>query len=327
MFTTQNANGPSTTVHSTVVTPDGVRLAVREEGDLSADLTVLLLHGHCLRSESWAYVRDQIDPNLSVRVVSYDHRGHGDSEEAPASTYTIGQLADDLHAVIDAVAPTGPVMLVGHSMGGMTAITYAGRYPAEIGTRIVGMGLVATAASNLSDAGFGRLLRNPATGWFQAAVRRAPGLMRRVKHLGCRALAPVIETAEFGNRKVSPRIVALAAAMHNQTPITTMATFLSSFRTFDETDSLGVLAEIPTLVLCGTADLMTPLTHSVTIAAQVRGAELVCVDGAGHSVILEQPAAVAHGIARLISRARAASGDTAHDASGDSVGARVVLAA
>ncbi|MGW4094103.1 alpha/beta fold hydrolase [Nocardia sp. NPDC004750] len=288
----------------TVSTEDGVALAVREYGPRDADLTVVLLHGHCLRTESWTYVRDALLRRYrDARVVCYDHRGHGDSAAASRKTYNLEQLSHDLQDVLDAVAPTGPVVLVGHSMGGMTVLTYAARHPHEIGARIVGVALLATAASGLADAGLGRLLRNPVVSAFQEAVRRAPGLMHHAKPLACKLFAPFIRTAEFGDRKVSPRVLALANAMRNETPILTMASFLSEFMVYDRTDALVVLSRIPTLVLCGCGDLMTPPSHSVAMAAAVEYSHLVMVEGAGHSVILEQPDQVADAIARLMTRA------------------------
>ncbi|MFI6217117.1 alpha/beta fold hydrolase [Nocardia brasiliensis] len=289
---------------ATVVAEDGVALAVHEYGPRQADLTVVLVHGHCLRSESWTDVRDALLRRYAgVRVVCYDHRGHGDSAVAPRQTYRLEQLAHDLSRVLDAVAPYGPVVLVGHSMGGMTVLTYLSQRPHVLGTRVAGVALVATAASGLADAGFGRLLRNPVISVFQAAVRRAPRLMQRAKLVACKVFAPVIRAAEFGDRQVSPRVLALANAMHNQTPIVTMASFLSAFMVYDQTDALALLSKIPTLVLCGTADLMTPPAHSVTMAAAVEYADLVLVEGAGHSVILEQPNQVAAALERLLTRA------------------------
>ncbi|MGK8465974.1 alpha/beta fold hydrolase [Nocardia cyriacigeorgica] len=297
-------NARSLERRAVVSTDDGVALVVREYGRRDAELTVVLVHGHCLRTESWADVRDGLlRDNPGARVVCYDHRGHGDSAAASSRTYNLWQLGRDLRTVLDAVAPTGPVVLVGHSMGGMTVLTYVGQNPNEIGTRVVGVGLIATAASGLADAGFGRLLRHPIIAAFQAAVRRAPRLMQRAKRVACKVFAPVIRTAEFGNRKVSPRVLALAYAMHNETPIVTMASFLSSFMTYDRTDVLPALSEIPTMILCGSADLMTPPSHSVAMAAAIDYADFVMVDGAGHSVILEQPEDVAYAIARLVRRA------------------------
>nr|WP_280495707.1 alpha/beta fold hydrolase [Nocardia farcinica] len=137
----------------TVTTDDGVALAVREYGPRGAELTVVLVHGHCLRSESWTAVRDELlRRHPHARVLCYDHRGHGDSAAAPRHTYQLDRLARDLRAVLDTLVPVGPVVLAGHSMGGMTVLTYAGRYPREIGTRVVGVALLATAASGIAGS-------------------------------------------------------------------------------------------------------------------------------------------------------------------------------
>ncbi len=104
----------------TVRTDDGVPLAVREFGSPDAATTVVFVHGHCLRTESWWALREQLVRfwRNDVRMVFYDHRGHGESGEAPAATYTIDQLGRDLGSVLDAVAPHGPVVLVGTRWAG-----------------------------------------------------------------------------------------------------------------------------------------------------------------------------------------------------------------
>jgi pimeloyl-ACP methyl ester carboxylesterase len=89
----------------------------------------VLLHGLCLNQGVWAR---QIEYLLgryhgSVRVISYDHRGHGRSGSAPMGTYRIEQCAADLAKVLDALRVTGKVTLVGHSLGGMVALAYLGR--------------------------------------------------------------------------------------------------------------------------------------------------------------------------------------------------------
>jgi pimeloyl-ACP methyl ester carboxylesterase len=110
--------------HPLVKTSDGVRLAVCDTGPHTAEHTVVFLHGLCLNQTSW---ERQITCLLrrygrSVRVISYDHRGHGRSATAPMNTYRIDQLADDLAQVLTALDVTGPLTLVGHSMGAMTAL-------------------------------------------------------------------------------------------------------------------------------------------------------------------------------------------------------------
>ena len=94
-------------------------------------LTVVLVHGFALDRRTWHFQRPFLaaltDPR--VRVVLYDQRSHGRSERAPRESCTIEQLGHDLDAVIRALAPEGPLVLVGHSMGGMTIMALAELLP------------------------------------------------------------------------------------------------------------------------------------------------------------------------------------------------------
>jgi len=313
----------------TVSADDGTPLAVRAFGPSDAPLSVVFVHGHCLRAESWSLLREQLLPQWgrygggacgadgvgghlgsSTRMVFYDHRGHGASGTADPSTYTIDQLARDLDAVLRAAAPTGPVVLVGHSMGAMVALAYARLFPAAIGTRIIGIGLIAAAAGGITHVGLARFLNRRAVSSLQTAVRRAPRAMQASKQFSRRIFEPIMREASFGTRPVSPRMVAVATAMLNDTPLLTMASFLDSLIRFDETATLRLLADLPTLVLAGSADILIPFAHSVVLASQLPGAELVRLDGAGHSVILERTEEVAAAVAALVERARTAVTET-----------------
>jgi pimeloyl-ACP methyl ester carboxylesterase len=114
-----------------VMTRDGVRLAVCDGGPPRAGHTVVFLHGFCLTGASWSHQIDYLLRRYGehIRVISYDHRGHGRSSGAPMSTYRIEQLACDLADVLVALEVSGSVTFVGHSMGGMVALTYLGRPP------------------------------------------------------------------------------------------------------------------------------------------------------------------------------------------------------
>lgn len=293
----------------TVATDDGVPLAVRVFGSEDAPLTVVFVHGHCLHTESWSFLRAHLlrQWGSGTRMVFYDHRGHGESGAADPVTYTIEQLGRDLDTVLRTVSPRGPVVLVGHSMGAMVVLAYARLFPQTIGTRVAGVGLIAGAAGGLTEVGLGRLLNRHAVNSLHFAVRRAPRFMQASKRLSRRILEPILREANFGTRKVNPRLVALATAMLNETSLLTMAGFLSSLRAFDETAALHRLGAIPALVLAGTADIMVPFTHSVVLASQLSGSELVRLEGAGHGVILERAEEVAASIAGLVERACAAA--------------------
>ncbi|MFD4428734.1 alpha/beta fold hydrolase [Nocardia sp. NPDC058497] len=292
---------------ATVTADDGVPIAVRTFGADDATLTVVFVHGHCLHTGSWAILREQLLEHwdAGTRMVFYDHRGHGESGHAHHTTYTIDQLATDLDAVLRAVAPKGPVVLVGHSMGAMVLLAYARLFPAAIGERVAGIGLIAGAAGGITEVGLGRLLNRHAVASLQRAVVHAPRVMQASKRFSRWIFGPLIREASAGTRRVNPRVAAIATAVLNETPLLTMSGFLSSLLTFDEAHTLPRLRELPTLVLAGSADLMVPFTHSVVLASQLAGAELVRIEGAGHSVILECAEEVAHSIATLVARAAA----------------------
>ncbi|MBC7304723.1 MAG: alpha/beta hydrolase [Nocardia sp.] len=289
----------------TVVADDGVPIAVRSFGATDAALTVVFVHGHCLHTESWSFLREHLlrDGDATTRMVFYDHRGHGESGHAHHATYTIDQLAADLDAVLRATAPTGPVVLVGHSMGAMVVLAYARLYPAAIGARVAGIGLIAGAAGGITEVGLGRLLNRHAVTSLQRAVVHAPRVMQASKRLSRWIFAPLIREASAGTRRVNPRVAAIATAVLNETALLTMSGFLSSLLDFDEANTLARFGNLPALVLAGSADLMMPFAHSVVLASQLAGAELVRIEGAGHSVILERAEEVAHSITDLIDRA------------------------
>lgn len=279
----------------TVSAEDGTPISVRTFGTEAASLTVVFVHGHCLRTESWSFLRDHLlrQWGAETRMVFYDHRGHGESGQADPSTYTIDQLGRDLDTVLRTVAPTGPVILVGHSMGAMVVLAYSRLFPDTIGTRVVGVGLIAGAANGLTEVGLGRFLKRRAVNSLQVAVVRAPRVMQGSKRLSRRIFEPIMRAANSGTRRVNPRMVAVATAMLNDTPLLTMSSFLASLIAFDETATLHRLGAIPALVLGGTADIVVPFTHSVVLASQLAGSRLVPLEGAGHSVIFERAEEVA----------------------------------
>ena len=97
----------------------GAALSVR--GARQTPVTVVLCHGYALSMDSWHFQRKALRGRY--RLVCWDHRGHGRSGSGPAGSATIDQVGADLAAVLDAVAPTGPLVLIGHSMGGMTIMS------------------------------------------------------------------------------------------------------------------------------------------------------------------------------------------------------------
>lgn len=282
-----------------VITRDGVQLAVRDHGPRSAGHTVVFLHGFCLTHASWArhiqyLVRRYGD---GIRVIAYDHRGHGDSAGAPMNTYRIDQLATDLADVLLALNVTGPVTLVGHSMGGMTALAYLGRPLVDQPVEPDGLVLVATAAGKLVQRGLGRLL---ATAHATTALFR---LVDHAPHQAFKALAgPVLAAlnrqGDVGNAQRAT-LVALAAAALATTPVSTAVGFLPALYRYDQYQTLGSI-RAHTVIVSGGADVLTPPAHSLDLAAAIPGATHVHIPHAGHMLTHEASPIINEAIGRTL---------------------------
>lgn len=311
--TTAFLRGSSTSRACTVIADDATTLAVHELGPSDAAVTVVCVHGHCLDGTTFGDITDIIAARWgsSIRVVTYDHRGHGRSGSADVSTYTIEQLARDLTAVLRTVAPAGPVVLVGHSMGGMTVLRYVRQHPEEVGRRIVAAALIASAAGDLPAYGLCRTLRTPVITWFTASAKACPVAVEGTRQMLRRLLSPVTRTPGIRMLPVGRWVAAaIDAAVANRTPIDTVAGFLPSLRALDEYGALDALARIPVAVVCGTHDPITPLAHTMEISARTASAEVVVVPDAGHMVITDRAGMVAQALDRLLVRATRADSDS-----------------
>jgi len=288
-----------------VTTQDGVPLVVREVGPVTAPVTVVFAHGFCLRMGSFHFQRAALEQRWGdqVRMVFYDQRGHGQSGEAPVDTYTVPQLGQDLEIVLQVMVPRGPVVLVGHSMGGMTVLAHARQFPQRYGQRIVGAALISSAAEGLPRSPVGEILQNPALEAVRFAARYAPKLVHGTRGAARSVLRPILKTGSFGSDEVSPSVVRFSESMIHDTPIPTLVEYLHALEVHDESAALPELARIPTMIACGDRDVLTPVVHSEEMAAALSESELVVVAGAGHLVQMEQPEVINDALVRLVERA------------------------
>ncbi|GFG97623.1 alpha/beta hydrolase [Mycobacterium timonense] len=288
-----------------VTTPDGVPLAVRDAGPADAPLTLVFVHGFCLQMGAFHFQRTRLPEQLGpdVRMVFYDQRGHGRSGEAAPETYTLTQLGRDLQTVLNVVVPRGMIVLVGHSMGGMTVLSHARQFPEEYGRRIVGAALISSAAEGVARSPLGEILKNPALEAVRVAARSAPNLMHRGRNVSRSLIGPVLRAASYSDLQVSRSLDAFSQRMMNSTPIPTMVGFLDALEKHDETAGLWTLLRIPTLIACGDHDLLTPDEYARKMAASLPQSELVIVVGASHLALLDKPEAINGGLVRLVRRA------------------------
>ncbi|MFF0556087.1 alpha/beta fold hydrolase [Streptomyces sp. NPDC020472] len=279
-----------------------------------APVTVVFSHGYCLNQDSWHFQRAAL--RGLVRTVHWDQRGHGRSGSGASQAgpdgvpVSIDRLGHDLKAVLDVAAPEGPLVLVGHSMGGMTVMALAEQYPELIRDRVVGVALVGTSAGKLAEVSYGLPLAGVnAVRRVLPGVLRALGSQAELVERGRRATADLfaglIKKYSFASRDVDPAVARFAERMIEATPIDVVAAFYPAFAEHDKAAALAALRELPVLALAGDNDLVTPSSHTEAIAALLPDAELVIVPDAGHLVMLEHPEAVTDRLADLLVRAGA----------------------
>ncbi|MFB8775898.1 alpha/beta fold hydrolase [Streptomyces broussonetiae] len=273
-------------------------------------VTVVFCHGYCLSQDSWHFQRAAL--RGVVRTVHWDQRSHGRSGRGVAQIQdglpvSIDQLGQDLKAVLDVAAPEGPLVLVGHSMGGMTIMALAAQFPELVRERVVGAALVGSSSGRLGEVNFGlpvagvNAVRRVLPGVLKALGQRAE-LVEKGRRATADLFAGIIKRYSFAARDIDPAVERFAERMIEGTPIDVVAEFYPAFTDHDKTEALVYFADIPVLVLAGVQDLVTPSEHSEAIADLLPESELVLVPDAGHLVMLEHPEVVTDRLADLLTR-------------------------
>lgn len=214
------------------------------------------------------------------RVLRFDTRGHGGSD-APAGAYTLDLLAEDLHALLEALGIERP-HFVGLSMGGMIGMRFAIAHPGRLRSLV------------LCDT----TSRIP--------LEALPVWQERIRTAAERGMEPLVEptlqrwfTAPFyrDNKAMMERV----GAMIRHTPV---AGYIGCCEAISKLDLTGRLAKIdcPACVIVGEQDIGTPVTMSRTIQEAIAGAELVVLPSASHLSNLEQPALFDKALADFLRR-------------------------
>jgi pimeloyl-ACP methyl ester carboxylesterase len=283
----------------TVVADDGVDLHVevdeydgtgRRRATKAPELTVVFVHGYSLSLDSWHFQRAAY--RGQVRTVFYDQRSHGRSGRSTAGHATIEQLGHDLKLVLDTVVPHGPIVLVGHSMGGMTIMALAEAYPELFGDRVVGVGLVSTTAGGLEPHRIVAPLLPSTVGGavaerLMAVLARGHRQVDGFRRLGRSVAMVATDELAFGD-DVPESYVTFVDQMLSATPFGVVAEFFSNFASLDKFETVKALGVVPTSIICGTADKITSIGHSRKLHAYIPGSSLLECQGAGHLVIMER---------------------------------------
>ncbi|MGY2004075.1 alpha/beta fold hydrolase [Blastococcus sp. SYSU DS1024] len=296
-----------------VPTPDGAALHATVEGADDAPVTVVLAHGWTLSQAAWDDVAGLLAGHVAdgaLRLVRYDQRGHGRSTwpppTRPATPLSIDQLGADLAEVLDRLAPTGPVVLGGHSMGGMTVMCLAAARPELFGDRVRGVALVSTSAGDLAadPRSAGGRMATIRPGVLRAALAGA-GVLERL-----RGLVPpthprhrkVVRDLLYGADATDEMVLAGAQIMHASS-LRSFIEFLPALGDHDKHTELAALARVPVEVFVGDSDKLTPERHSARLAEALPGARLHVVERTGHMLTQERPRLVVDGLLRLVAAA------------------------
>jgi pimeloyl-ACP methyl ester carboxylesterase len=276
---------------TTIVSTDGVPLHVEADEADRKTPTIVFLHGWVENIDIWHYQRLAL--RGEVRMVFVDLRSHGRSGRAHAKKSTFADLADDVLSVVKQLVPRGPIILVGHSMGGMTIMQLAGTHPDLFGGRVKGVVLLGTSA--------GRLMRS------------SPGLRYLAPLM--RAGAPALDWGRrFNSYSVirrwalgpgaAERHVDMANEMILKAPTHLLVDFYPNFVGLDLTAGLEALGRARTVVVGGTADLLTPVRHSERLAKAIPGADLVILPDIGHMLMFEDHETVTRAIEDVLADVR-----------------------
>jgi pimeloyl-ACP methyl ester carboxylesterase len=307
MIITRGYSGTVTLTEVPMLTlSDGVQLHVSVSGPADAPVTVVLSHGWCQDRRTWRHQIATLGEmgRKAPRVVAYDTRGHGRSSATRLRGATLAQLGDDMAEVIRRYAPSGPVVLAGHSMGGMAIMEYAHRHPEEFASRVSGVLLVSTTAEGHTHTRYGlppqlaNLLRIGET--LGAGLLARSGAWRPHRAV-LPALRPALRWLLFGDECAEEAMLLTMRGL-GRAPLRSIGGFRESIGTQARLDTLAGLDDMPAAVLVGARDRLTPPACAESIAGALPGADLTVVPGAGHMLPLERPREVSEALITIVRR-------------------------
>ncbi|WP_213452773.1 alpha/beta fold hydrolase [Rhizomonospora bruguierae] len=269
--------------------------------------TIVFVHGFCLDMGTFYFQRKLLAARGGRRLVFYDQPGHGRSGRLESGEYELPALGESLRAVLDQIVPTGKVILVGHSMGGMTVMAFAELYPEYFEDRVAGVVLIATSGGALEQAKMGlpaliARAGGPLLPLLGGAARFTGSALDRARQASSDLAWLLTRRYGFGTHRPSPALVTFVEQMNGHTTTDTVARYLRTLYTHARYPALVALRDTPTLVIVGDQDLITPLAHSQEIVKYLPEAEFVVVPNSGHVVMLEHAGEVNAALADFLEK-------------------------
>jgi pimeloyl-ACP methyl ester carboxylesterase len=273
----------------TVQSLDGTELAVRAAGPEDAP-ALLFAHGFSLDMTTWYYQWGEFSDRY--RCILFDARAHGRSPKPASGDYSLLAMGQDLKSVLDATVPERPAVLVGHSMGGMAIVAMAQEHPEVFGERVVGTVLTDTAVSDLLTEVFGSLgvqagaaLRRLGSR-LASRVESADRVWRGIRRYGADLSFLVAWGTNFGPG-ASPSLVEYVTRLAQDAPVEVWIHTLQDLLDLDLREALEHVT-VPTLIIVGERDLVTPKTGAQALRDALPDARAVAIGGAGHVAMMER---------------------------------------
>jgi pimeloyl-ACP methyl ester carboxylesterase len=263
---------------------DGTRLAVRAAGDPQGP-SLLFVHGFSLDMTTWHYQWTALSDRF--RCVLFDLRSHGRSGGAGPGGLSVEAMGRDLSAVLEATV-RGPVILVGHSMGAMSIMAMAGLRSDLFGDPVAGIAFVGSAAAELLRGAMGSVteLLRPRLGTLTQAAARMNRLRRYVLSAPTDVAGLVARVTQFGPN-ASPHLVNYVVGLAARAPAAVWTEGLADLMEVDLRPSLRRIG-VPSLVMVGEHDRVTPPSSAVVMAGELPDAQLAVIEAAGHMAMLER---------------------------------------
>jgi pimeloyl-ACP methyl ester carboxylesterase len=267
--------------------PDGLRVTVESYGSPDAP-QIVFSHGWVCTGRVWhEQVRALAD---RYRLVTYDQPGHGRTSPPRSERYDLDLFGDTLAEVVAQATRPGPLVLCGHSLGGMTIMNGVRRNP-DLARRLSGVALVSTTSrSAIGDAALG-IAVNSLSSVERLVARvlpgsRAPSAAALAAYRSSTDLSFLMTRTLGLAHGADPRHVDFTEQLLLDADIEMVRGVVKPVLELDEDEGLACLT-VPTRIVCGTHDRLTPIALSRRMAERCPTAELTEVEGVGHMAMLE----------------------------------------
>ena len=271
-----------------IARPDGSELHVEIYGPANAP-ALILTHGWGLDGTEWYYAKRHLAERF--RLIVWDLPGLGKSARPKNNDHSLEKMAGDLEAVIG-LAGNGPVVLVGHSIGGMITLTFCRLFPEQLGSRVAGLILTHTTYTNPVEtakfSGFLRAVQKPLLEPLMHLMIALPPLARLMSWLNyLNGMTHLHVHRDHYSGHETRGQMEFIARFSLQAPPSVVARGMLAMMHWDATETLPTIS-VPTLVVAANADKATLPVASQRMAETIPGARIVDLTPAGHTGLIEQ---------------------------------------